>query len=508
MNVINAGPRQLRVEIIDREVEVYFTSIFFDEVEIRRDATAEYLQSLPMGSPDNHMGNDPINPASTGQPQLWVNVGGRGANKQSGDRYLNGNCSSGGLPGGTTTGCSGGGADQNLEYDVDGHFFAIRVDEVTAGQPLRIQVYDPAYTYTGDRCEHNPVQNQSGRLISTLVNLPENTMNDGADRYAPGNTIYCPGDQSLNGGSASSGHHYATSFIVRGPDNTPYESRDNPVVEDCAPVTFTGRSINSNEIWDRLRETAAYDGNPISEFGFEGVPFRQHFRQWFTVCEIPAGEVDVGTYYLQIRSNPDVSNLPWSALNADTTRNHGGHNRMALRAGFGGMAVPDGSEAGVPDGSNVGIFGEGRLPIYANAQNTATTEFFLARMTEEYAGEVVALTFYDIGDVGSGGVNFSVTPPPDSNVGSSFSGCTIIRDGVPTLTPTVTNCGVVNMTSNVYNGRAVTVQIPIPANYTCDDADRYGCWLRVTMTYTNGAVPTDTSTWSASILGDPVRLIE
>lgn len=499
VNVYNAGSRQLRVEIIDSEVEVYFTAMFFDDIDITRDATAEYLQSLPMGSPDNHMGNDPINPQSTGQPNLWVNVGSRGANKQSGDRYTNGNCNSGGVPGGTTTGCSGGGADQNEEYDVDGHFFAVDVDAVTPGEPLHIQVYDPAYTYQGDRCENDQM---SDGQRSALAGLGESSMNDAATRFASGNSIYCAGDQNLNG------DHYATSFIVRGPDDTQYDSRDNPVLSACDPVTFSGRNTTGTGIYDRLRETSAYNSNTVSEQGYERVGFRQHFRQWYTVCTIPAGQVEVGRYYLQVRSNPDVSNLPDSALDADTSATPGGHNRMALRAGFGGAAQPYLNPTNVPDGSNVGIYGEGRLPIYVNAQSTATTEFFLARMTEEYAGEVVALTFYDIGDVGSGGVNFSVAPPPDSNVGGAFSGCTILRDGVPTYSPTVTNCGVTNMTSGTYQGRAVTVQIPIPSSYECDEGDRFGCWLRVELTFTGGATPSDTTTWSAAILGDPVRLVE
>jgi hypothetical protein len=496
VNVYNTGARQLRVEIIDAQVEVYFTSMFFDEVDITRDATAEYLQSLPMGSPENRMGNDPINPPTAGLPNLWLNVGSRAADKQSGDRYTNGNCTS--VVAGMTTGCTGTGQN-NSEYDVNGHFFAVNVEAVTAGQPLRIQVYDPGWTFQGDTCGSN---NMTTTQINALVALGETTMNDGATRYASGNTNFCAGDQALNGNMA------ATSYIVRGPDDTPFDSRDNPVVTTCAPRTFTGRNINATGIYDRLLETSAY--NDASEQGFEQIPFRQHFRQWYTICTVPSTDVDVGRYYVQVRSNPDTSGLPGdqdSVLDADTTGNPGGHNRFSIRAGFG--------STGVPAGGSVGVYGEGRLPIYVNAGSTATTSFHLARMTPAYAGEVVALTFYDIGDVGTGSVNFSVSPPPDARQGSasgpaitSFSSCTIQRDGTPVLNPTVTNCGVTGMTSGVYNGRAVTVQIPIPSNYWCDETVRTNCWIRVALTFAGGATPTDTTSWTASILGDPVRLVE
>ena len=64
------------------------------------------------------------------------------------------------------------------------------------------------------------------------------------------------------------------------------------------------------------------------------------------------------------------------------------------------------------------------------------------------------------------------------------------------------------MTSGVYNGRLVTMTIPIPSNYTCTFASNTGCWIKVGMTYNSGAQPNDTTTWSATLTGDPVRLVE
>jgi hypothetical protein len=57
-----------------------------------------------------------------------------------------------------------------------------------------------------------------------------------------------------------------------------------------------------------------------------------------------------------------------------------------------------------------------------------------------------------------------------------------------------------------YNERTVTVDVPIPDDYDCDDDVGTGCWIKVRAAF-NGPV-NDTTTWSAAILGNPVRLVE
>ena len=52
------------------------------------------------------------------------------------------------------------------------------------------------------------------------------------------------------------------------------------------------------------------------------------------------------------------------------------------------------------------------------------------------------------------------------------------------------------------------LQVPIPDDYTCNDTDPLGCWTRLRFTYPAGTTVSDTTTWSAFMLGDPVRLIQ
>jgi hypothetical protein len=507
VNVFEVGPRQIRVEIIDSNVEVYFTSIFFDEIDLTRDATSEYLQSLPMGSPENYLGNDPLrSPVPSPYPNYWLNVGSNNMQKVQGDRYTNGNCTGNAVDPTLTSGCTtAANTGANTDYSPDGYYYAVEVESVTAGQPLRIQVFDPAWTNVGSNCASNL---PDGTQRTNLANLAETTMNDANTRYVPGDGIFCSGDSDPGGSipgtpGANQGPQNA-SFIVRSPDLTAFDNTDNPVITGCSR-TFTGRNINATGVYDRLRESTAY--NEASEQGYEAVGFRTHFRQWFTLCTIPAGSVEVGTYYIQVRTNGSVSALPDSAVNEDTANDRGGHNRFSLRAGYGA--------SGTPTGTNVNTFAAGRLPIYVNTPG-GTTEFFLARIDERYQGEVLSLDFFDIGDTTSGSITFLVLPPNEATTTAgnfdAFTGCSISRDGTPgqPTSGSVVGCGVTGMNAGNYQGRRVNVQIPIPSTYNCDEADTGGipgCWVKVRLTMVNAA-PTDQTTWTASVLGEPVRLVE
>jgi hypothetical protein len=532
INYYNTGPRQLRVEIVDTQVEVYFTSIFFDEVDITRDATAEYLQSLPMGSPDNHMGNDPINPPSGGNPLLWSVIGGPDTDKIQGERFQSGSCERTSAVGNSiTAGCTNN-ADigGNADYNPSGYSYVVNVTSLGSG-PLRIQAYDPGHIVTGQTCNNsfpNFTSTQRNNLIAiseSSGSFQDNGMNDANTRFANGATAFCNGDTMFSSTlSDTNGERRLppldTTYIVRGPDDTQFDNSDNPVIGGCAR-TFTGRANPSSatdptsaniptlELYQRLHPSDGnYDTNTVANWGREGVRMYTHFRQWFTLCQIDTPEV--GRYVVQVRTNASQANSPASLVDADPNINSGGQNRFALRAGFGAT--------GVPNGSGVGLYADGRLPVYVNT-TAGTTSFFLARITPAYAGEVILLNFFDIGDAQGGSnpsVTFSVRPPAEARTGgatgpvlSSFTGCIVTRDG-PAYTPTPqANCGVQDMTTDNYQGRMTSVQVPIPSTYWCNEADaQTGCWVKVNLTFSTGAVPTDTTTWSAAVLGDPVRLAE
>ena len=212
------NPNRLRVKI-STDVPTYFLGLIgIDKLRMTREAVAEYVAPVPMGSPENKLGNDPARNQNT--PQFWINVAAPNSTKVSGDRYQAKMCDS------SVANCTGtaNAPITNDDYAFDGYTFALKVKSIPGGQPLNVQVYDPAMTYVNDKCENNmPTQAQADALQA----LPGNPYPDASSRYAPGLTAWCTGDQDIGGRT----NH--TTFIVREPDATPWSDTDNPVVTGC-----------------------------------------------------------------------------------------------------------------------------------------------------------------------------------------------------------------------------------------------------------------------------------
>ncbi len=483
VTVTPVGSRRLRVRITDTDSPMYLSSIFLNQVDIRRQSLAEYVQSVPMGSPDNTVGNDPTRWTTPGYtpPYYWLNTSGPNGRKANGDRHTAGVCDA-------FSGCSG---TTNLEYSDDGYLYRLNVDVRPASGDLHVQVYDPAFFYTGDTCNTAALLDPADvatsptytQQVNTLVAQGHPEAATAPRRYDRGNTQWCPGDQDINGRTVT------TSYVVRAPDGTPFDNLDNPIV--CG-ITFDDYS---EEVYPLLNQADGYKDGPI---GRENMAFDDHFRQWTDVCTIPWNSIAIGDYILQVRTNADLSAPPSSLGNAATGVTDGGYNRYALRAGFGAAG-----SAGFATGLNV--FADGRLPIYVNQSvGGLATNFYLARVVPEYAGQILELEFFDVAD-GSNGT-LTVTPPGDMT-GSGVTGCTFIRDAAPPTVTTSTTCTSPTLDSANYNGRVVTVQIPLPDDYSCDAGSDLGCWFRVNLDFAGGT-PTDTTTWSARVRGDPVRLVE
>ena len=124
------------------------------------------------------------------------------------------------------------------------------------------------------------------------------------------------------------------------------------------------------------------------------------------------------------------------------------------------------------------------------------------------------MSFFDVGDAAQPGA-ITVLPPTDSNVGVAVRRLHVHAaagelTGPPwgTFTPDVDGLHDHQRQHATYNGQWVQMRIPIPDNYTCNYSDPMGCWTRVNFDFPSQTSVTDTTTWSANIEGDPVRLIE
>jgi hypothetical protein len=337
----------------------------------------------------------------------------------------------------------------NGDFDPNGYFYSVTVARPIAS--LTIEAFDPAFIAVGDKCDTN--------LTGASLLPPARTVvTDPATRYAAGpNSGVCTGDVRYGGAG-----EVATQFTVRAPSVNQWNPLTYPAIPGCQR-TYGGFNGNLATALDRT--SAGF--NP-------GVA--DNFRQWKQLCTVTGG-VAPGTYLIQVKTN-GVGNDAAS-----------GHNRFSLRA-YGENTAADDA---------IAVAGYAKMAMYGNTPN-GTSRFFLARVPSGARGQLFTVRLFDIGDGATVGSTVKVLPPLEN--GGTFSGC--VGSGVQI--GALGGC-TVNVSSS-FNGRWQEVSVPMPSDYSCDDSSPTGCWLRLEFFYGSGSSPNDTTSWTASIAGDPVRLVE
>lgn len=496
-------PNQLRVTVTIDTKNPWGALVNYNNTTIVRTAVAEYQLPQNLGSPQNSYGNDPDSAAAP--PQFWGNVFGPGSTKAKGDAIESvGTSANSTLCPTSTDNCA---SNINKDYDANGYFYGIDVPAGTTGA-LNVQVFDPAFVHVGDTCgapdssgnstDQNAVNSLTNAATLSASSIPGYPAGVAPSvRYAPNITKYCTGDMyySENGVNQNTW----TVWTLRSPDISTWDPTNNPIVCQAEfpgvyPETSNGLpngTVNANSLKTLLQQSTNYPGtNP-------GRTFASFFRQWVTLCSV-ANPVQ-GTYFLQVQTGKKIDG---------TVTPGGGANRFSIKVGLG---------TNFSTSNGLHVYGNQRMGAYANATG-ANTQFYLTRVLPGEAGKTLVLNFFDTGDASQPGT-LSIVPPADSNVtGGVFANCVYTQPpgnatGPPfgNFTSTSTGCqisGVTNTGSHSYDGQWVTWEIPVPNNYTCDTTSATGCWVKLKFAYPAGTSVTDTTTWSAYILGEPVRLIQ
>ena len=165
-----------------------------------------------------------------------------------------------------------------------------------------------------------------------------------------------------------------------------------------------------------------------------------------------------------------------------------GSNNYSLRVSSGGPAQPT-------------IFAVGEMAMTA-ARNTSETTFYLARVEERYAGKDLVIELWDVGDItgGQGSDEFSILDGADDIPECDW----VATSTTPPANPTSgSGACTINASDKKFNNELITISVQIPDDYTCSGDE---CWFRIEYDYV-GLVK-DTTTWTASINGNPIRLVE
>jgi Flp pilus assembly protein TadG len=487
-SAVNVTPgtktNQLNVSVTQTVSNSFSSLVGFSSTTITRSATAEFNAPIKMGSPVPHIANDPENPPVD---QHWLNIGAPAVNKQTGDRYADYQCSG-------AYQCASG---KNGEYIDNNYIFTVEV--ATGGGDVDIQAYDPEYFNAGGTCDNGSAGTSSwtnmtpANIASLQAANPSLFGADSPARYGQGTSMWCPGDDNTALGTPQS-----TVWLVRGTDGNAFQPLTNSVIAGCAKQ-FKG--YTNVDLYNMLNPSTATDPD-----------FPLAFHRWYTLCHITG--IPAGRYFIQVRSNvplqanPSVQNLSKSETPPED-QTLAGQNRYSLRV------VNHGTSSYA---SGVSVFAETHLPIFSNVlSNTnppATPQFFLARLLPGggAAGRKLFLDFYDIGDVGGGTTTITITPPSEMTTTTGVSCAWKGNDGAMPTSGTISGCVVSGITSSTYpsgyNGTKISAIVSIPGDYSCNTGDPFGCWFHIQMSYTSGTLANDTTTWDASISGDPVRLIK
>jgi hypothetical protein len=337
----------------------------------------------------------------------------------------------------------------NTDFDPNGYFYSVTLSRSVTN--LRIEAFDPAMIAVGDFCEKNNLVNAK--------NLPaaDTVVPDPLTRYKELAGPYCTGDNRHGGTGQAS-----VQFTVRSPGPNPWNALSFPPIGGTCTQTFAGFT---GDLAIALDKTNA---------GFNPV-VAANFRQWKTLCTVTNAQP--GTYLIQVKTN---------GLGNDAAA---GSNRFSLRA-YGSSSA---------ENDAIAVSGFTKMAMYANTP-TGITRFFLAKVPSSAKGKVLDIRIWDIGDNAASGSS-TVTVLPPTETGGTFSGCT----GAGVENGALTNCRV--DVDSTFNGKWQSISVPIPATYTCSDASFTGCWVRME-TNVGGSSVEDNTSLTASLEGDPVRLVQ
>jgi Flp pilus assembly protein TadG len=502
-------PTQLKVTITAKIPNTFGKVIGVPTATLTRSAVADYQGPQPMGSPCNTFGNEPTSgtggsspiPSGTSHgsapfsncttpPQFWGVVEGPETDKIQGDQYQTKDCSGG------VDNCASG---HNSEYEDYGYSYVVKVQQDAVGFPINLQLYDPEFAETGAGCADLP---DATSFPTGTGNLnPWVTKADAKFRYSDDGTqttppltfkSFCNGDYFPGGGSALMN----TTFVLRHttPSNNPATA---PVQNDTGGSPCIKQYGGIDPTWNANMLTSGATGY--------NAQLAEVFHNWTTLCNFTPTEA--GDYYLQVRTNVSLGgagtgllrsgNSAAAATSGNSTTGEGA-NTFAMRA----VTAP-GKE------TSVAVAGYSHMPIDINAPGSTST-FNLIRVAPGAAGQFISFSFFDAADA-SGNGSIQILRPTDAT-GSITSvpfpggGCVAKGAGAGGGTA-LSNC-TAPVSNSANNGKLEQMTVPIPSDYNCNWASFGGCWYQVKITFNGATSVTDVTTWNATVVGDPIRLIQ
>jgi hypothetical protein len=254
---------------------------------------------------------------------------------------------------------------------------------------------------------------------------------------------------------------------------------------------FYNRSDFDTETGDRVQDAGGGANTHFQMYRFDSTPLDPRDNPTITGCTTGTGAFDINseasssTYKNQWRTLCGLSGAIAPGIyvvRVWTTGDIGGTNQYAVRAN-------------TSSGPNARVYGINDISIFTNQSGTSTLN--VAEVAAVHAGKTLELQFYDPGE-DDANAYMTVKNPAGSTatcdwVAKNEAGTTV-RSGSG-------SCSIQTSDGNsFFNGLWVTAQVEIPDAYTCST----NCWWKMQI---QNSQPHDRTTWTAKIIGNPVRLV-
>ena len=457
VSVSRVGDDRIRVEIVDGDVPQYFTRMFRDQVTVTRSTVAEYVPPVRMGSPRNFLGTQRLPYSVSGLPsgavreEFFLSINSRCSLNEDGD--LLASQWAGGWQSSDYCNQSGGYVVDNPDYNPAGYVYGVRVEEGYSAGPVTIEVFDAAH------CPANwPAPagwHDAPRLANSMFN---------------------------------------TTFRVRAPAANPYEG-----------------TVLAERVVGGTSALTSSDGDCAQVTGPNSGGWRDGWRDLHTFTPEP-GQV----YVIQVSSDGQGTN-------------RGGLNNFSFRARTGGTFQACSADefdadpllrpvsTGIDPVNCPNLFAMEHLSIFANSVSS-TAQFYLASIGPEHSGKTMVVDLYDPGE---GGQELRLVDPLGNyvpfrrSVEPRIDGEVAPAGGWGPVTETVVDISgagpqpaggmLGRIGDGRFNERQLRLEVDLPADI--EAAYSGATWWRVEYRFGTGTV-TDRTTWSVSVRGDPVRMIE
>jgi hypothetical protein len=230
-----------------------------------------------------------------------------------------------------------------------------------------------------------------------------------------------------------------------------------------------------------------------------------YFQQWKVYCTVDSPSSDlVHPYVLKV----------WSDAGQGTNQ----FSILALHGSGSSFATP---KVGLQ------VYAQARLPLLVAKPEGGPAELYVARvLPSAKIDRTLELDLFDLSDNPGGGTgSITIAESSDVDFGSPISCNYTIPPGngpeggstdaaAPWGSPhddppdvaTKTGGCTIDYNSNTWSGQWVTIEIPIPKEYTCQTDRLDGCWIK--MKISPGVALSDATTWNAKMAGSPVRLVK